>query len=95
MYVYLLWHTHSSDEYEDDSKLLGVYSTEERAQARIERSRDIPGFRDQLDGFHIASYEIDKDEWTAGYHYPGLFTGPFGLIGPRPRNCPSSRGNCC
>ncbi len=69
-YVYLLWHTNPGDEeagIDEDSKLLGVYSTEEKATDRIERSRALPGFVDQPEGFLIDRYEIDRDEWPEGF----------------------------
>jgi hypothetical protein len=44
-----------------------VYSTQEGAEARIERTRLLPGFRDYPDAFMISRYVADKDEWTEGY----------------------------
>jgi len=64
--VYLLWHSYEVDDCEV-SKLLGVYSTEERAADRIERSRSLPGFVDHPDDFVIDRYEIDADKWTEGF----------------------------
>lgn len=64
--VYLLWHVHEIDD-EEDSKLLGVYSTERLAQDRIARSRQSPGFVDHPDGFVVSRYEVDRDEWTEGF----------------------------
>ncbi|CAM4508266.1 hypothetical protein NONI108955_38280 [Nocardia ninae] len=55
------------DEEGDDIKLLGVYSTGQRAQERIREAKTLPGFRDEPECFHIARYEVDKDEWTSGY----------------------------
>jgi len=44
MRVFLAWHTRVESDSED-SKLLGVYSSEAAAHAAIGRPRDKPGFR--------------------------------------------------
>jgi hypothetical protein len=46
----------------DDAKLLGVYSSDAAAQARIESARTLPGFSDQPDGFQSTLYTLDKDD---------------------------------
>ncbi len=51
----------------DDAKLLGVYSSDAAAQARIESARTLPGFSDEPDCFQITLYTFDKDEWTEGF----------------------------
>jgi len=65
--VYLLWHVRSDDEHGDDSKLVGVYSSEASAQSAIERKKAYPGFASHADGFEIAKYEIDRDAWNEGF----------------------------
>ena len=67
MRVYLLWHTHQHEIGEDDEKLLGVYSSEARALERADQAKELPGFRDAPDGFEVARYELDRDEWMEGY----------------------------
>lgn len=66
MTVYLLWHAHDLDN-EVDVKLLGVYSSQQKAVEAKERLKLLPGFRDNLPGFHISCYQLDKDEWTTGF----------------------------
>jgi hypothetical protein len=46
----------------DDVKLLGVYSSDIAAQARIESARMLPGFSDEPDCFQVTPYTVDKDE---------------------------------
>jgi len=67
--VYLVWHSRplAEDADETDDKLLGVYSSRERATARIERARTKPGFRDYPDGFLVDECEIDRDDWSEGF----------------------------
>jgi hypothetical protein len=65
--VYLLWHTHELEDGESDEKLLGVYSTEEKAAGRIASAGHLPGFREAPDGFEVARYVVDHDEWAEGF----------------------------
>lgn len=66
MEVYLLWHAHDLDE-EVDVKLLGVYSSQQKAEGARLRASDQPGFRENPQGFHIDRYEVDQDWWTEGF----------------------------
>ncbi len=52
---------------DDDAKLLGVYSSDAAAQARIESARTLPGFSDEPDRYQITLYTLGKDEWTEGF----------------------------
>jgi hypothetical protein len=69
MFVYLLFHTHEVNAGEDDDKLIGVYSTREKAEAARQRASTLPGFRDCPDGFCIDRYAVDDDEegWSQGF----------------------------
>lgn len=66
MEVWLLWHTHNVGD-EDDEKLIGVYSSPQRAAEAQRRTSLLPGFRDALDGFGIDAYIVDEDRWTEGF----------------------------
>lgn len=61
-----------SDEDYDDSgmRLVGVYSTEARALAAIERLSDAPGFRDWPGGFRTYDTELGWTTWTDGFREP-------------------------
>ena len=48
-------------------KLLGVYSTQDKADARIVEARSQPGFQDEPDCFLADRYEVDQDTWVEGY----------------------------
>ncbi len=65
--VYLLWHGDDLEEGTPEAKLLGVYSSEQKAQERITRSLGKPGFADHPDDFLIVSQTVDKDDWPDGY----------------------------
>ena len=55
------------EEEGDDLKMLGAYSTEQKAEERIERARALPGFRDEPDCFRIDCCTVDDDQWTDGF----------------------------
>ncbi|WP_433618322.1 DUF7336 domain-containing protein [Dactylosporangium sp. CA-139114] len=59
----LIW----DEEDGDDLKILGAYSTEQKAQARITSARELPGFRDEPDCFLIDAYTLDEDRWAEGF----------------------------
>jgi hypothetical protein len=67
MYMYLLWHTHEFEDGSEDSKLIGVYATNKLAMSARARSKLLLGFQDYPNGFHISTYEVNKDHWTKGY----------------------------
>jgi putative ABC transport system substrate-binding protein len=48
-------------------KFIGVYSSEERARAAVDRAKQLSGFRDYPDGFSVDPYEVDMDHWTEGF----------------------------
>ncbi|MGV9252314.1 DUF7336 domain-containing protein [Streptomyces sp. NPDC003697] len=51
----------------DDVKLLGVYSSAEKAEERMGRARLLPGFADEPDCFVVDEYTVDADEWPRGF----------------------------
>jgi hypothetical protein len=67
--VYKLYHTYgrSDEAREENNKLIGNYSTEDKAKAAIERVRSKPGFRDHPEGFEIFDCPVDVDGWVDGY----------------------------
>jgi hypothetical protein len=70
MRIYVLWHTHllDPDDVEtEDVKLLGLYSTEQKAFDRIEQSKTAPGFSEYPEGFLVDPYELDEDQWVEGF----------------------------
>ena len=65
--VYLLWHVRGDDAFAEDAKLIGVYSSADKAEAARRRAAERPGFSDQPDGFHVDPYRVDQDHWTSGF----------------------------
>jgi hypothetical protein len=64
--VFLLWHVHEVESVED-SKLIGVYRSEEDAKSAIERLKDKPGFERTQEGFTYEKYLMNLDHWTEGF----------------------------
>jgi hypothetical protein len=66
--VYLLEHSHEiSDTGEEDTKIIGVYSSRDMAEKAIERLVQQPGFRELPDYFNIDEYIVDQDHWEEGF----------------------------
>jgi hypothetical protein len=68
--VFIVQHSYEvgEDGLYDETKLIGIYSSLEKAESVVERYKTLPGFRDYIDAFHISEYEIDKDSnWTEGF----------------------------
>ncbi len=76
--VFLLQHSHSISEENQDLKTIGVYKSKEDALKAIERLKSMPGFSafsklidplvdDEEDGFYIDEYKLNKDHWAEGY----------------------------
>ena len=65
--VFLLWYVYAQDSDDEDEMLIGVYSTEQEANAAIERLKDKKGFIDDPLGFSVHRYELNRDHWTDGF----------------------------
>lgn len=74
--VFLLWHTHNlTDDFgtHEEVKLIGAFSSEEKANEAIGQLQDKEGFRDfPISCFEIAKTKIDRVSWADGFfvaHY--------------------------
>ena len=65
--VFALQHSYGQESGYDETKFIGVYSSETEAQSAIERFKLQPGFCDRPNDFCIDKYELNKDYWTEGY----------------------------
>lgn len=72
MRVYVLQHSYLLDAQEEvyETKLIGVYSTQEKAEAAVVRLRRLEGFCDHPEDFYIDGYDVDEDNWTEGFFTP-------------------------
>ncbi len=64
---YELWHLRVDDEGRDYDKMLGVYSTEEKADQGLMLLRDKPGFRDNPDGFEVLDGTMNHTGMIDGF----------------------------
>jgi hypothetical protein len=53
-----------------DEKLIGVFSTLEKAQEALDNAAKLPGFRDFPDCLNVGRIDVDKDHWTDGFFTP-------------------------
>lgn len=72
MKIYLLWHVYElTDDFgtRDEEKLLGTFSSAEKANDAIDFYKNLDGFRDHpLTCFKIDEYETDKpSNWIEGF----------------------------
>lgn len=66
--VFVLQHSSEmSGTGEQERKLIGVYSTKEKAEEAVNRLRRQPGFVDLPDCFYIDEYTLDEDHWDEGF----------------------------
>lgn len=64
--VFILHHTYGDSESES-YKLLGVFSTEDRANSEIPKYLKLPGFKEFPDGFTVTKYSLDEPHWLSGF----------------------------
>jgi len=72
MRVYLLQrsfeHEMCEDVKTDETKIIGIYSSEEKAEEVKEQFKAKEGFnRFSKDCFYIDEYELDQNNWTEGF----------------------------
>ena len=64
--VFVVHHEYQRYDDRDETKLIGIYSTEAKAKLAIERLRALPGFSEWPDGFSVDCYPVDVDHWIQG-----------------------------
>ena len=65
--VFIVHHTREDEDGCEYVKLIGVYSSQERAERVVESYKSLPGFCDCVEGFSISEYEVDRNNWTEGF----------------------------
>lgn len=64
--VFILEHSYELNGH-DETKFIGVYSTNEMAELALNRLKDKNGFKYQPEAFIISECELNKDNWTEGF----------------------------
>lgn len=71
--VFVLEHARYKDDDRnndaEDFKLIGVFATEQQAEAAIEQLKTQPGFKDYPNGFHIDAYPLGQINWSQGFDF--------------------------
>ena len=65
--VYIVHHSYETTDGCDETKLIGVFSTESAAKSAVEQLKAAPGFRDLPEHFHINAHQLDRVHWESGY----------------------------
>jgi hypothetical protein len=66
-YVYVVQHSYEFPSGVENTKFIGVYSTELSAQRAVKQLQLVQGFQSHPEGFCIDRYEIDKTFWRDGF----------------------------
>lgn len=67
MNVFLLYHTATYSETEEDVKLIGVFSSQALAERAMEEKKNERGFRDHPHGFLVDELTVDRLQWSEGF----------------------------
>jgi homoserine kinase type II len=71
--VFVLEHARCKDDDKnndvEDIKLIGVFATEQQAQAAINQLKSQPGFKEYPNGFHIDAYPLNQINWSSGFDF--------------------------
>jgi len=65
--VFVATHEYENSQGCECLKIIGVFLTQENAQAAVDSLRDKEGFRDHPDGFEIGLRRIGEIGWTSGF----------------------------
>lgn len=64
--VYLIQHVNINND-ENDIKVIGIFSTLNKAKAAIKILSKKKGFKTSIKGFSTDEYELDKIFWSEGF----------------------------
>lgn len=65
--AYVLLHGHLMDEERVDTKLIGIYPSQEAAVLAMGRARMLPGFLESPEGFTIHELPVGVAAWSTGF----------------------------
>ncbi|MBM3611259.1 MAG: hypothetical protein FJX18_07070 [Alphaproteobacteria bacterium] len=66
-HVYIVQHAYELESGQDIVKEIGAYSTHKKAKEAVKRFRDLPGFKEYKDGFHVTRSKIGEYSWQEGF----------------------------
>lgn len=65
--VYYVQHENIENDYIEEPRMIGIYSSEKLAQEAVERAKELSGYRDYPEGFEIMEYYLDFDQVICGF----------------------------
>jgi hypothetical protein len=65
--VYYVQHENIEDDYIEEPRMIGIYTSEKLAQEAIERAKKLSGYGDFPEGFQITKYILDLDQFIVGF----------------------------
>ncbi len=65
--VFIVTHVREDERYEDDFKMIGVFSTLDTANDAVLQLLEMPGFVDYKGGFSVDEYLVDELSWEEGF----------------------------
>ena len=65
--VYFVQHENIEDDYIEEPRIVGIYTSEKLAQEAIERAKKLSGYEDCPEGFQIIKYILDLDQFIVGF----------------------------
>lgn len=65
--VYFVQHENIEDDYIEEPRVIGIYTSEKLAQEAIERAKKLSGYGDYPKGFQITEYILDLDQFIVGF----------------------------
>lgn len=66
-YVFLAMHVFRYEDGHENIRVIGIFTSKQKAQEAIRRLRDKPGFRYRKRAFEISRYVLDLRHWTEGF----------------------------
>ncbi len=65
--LYIVQHEYENNKGCEVVRLIGLYSTKEKAEKALESVRNQHGFRDYPSGFYLERIQLDEDSWREGF----------------------------
>ena len=65
--VYIVQHSYELESGNDETKIIGVFSSYQYAKEIVDQYITLPGFKERPNNFFIDKYEIDKKHWDEGF----------------------------
>jgi hypothetical protein len=65
--AFVAFHEYEDDNGDEQTELIGIYTTKEKAEAAVVSLTKMPGFADYPNGFSIEFHAFDRTGWTEGF----------------------------